>query len=147
MKIRNGWVSNSSTSSFLIGFAHVINEELAKKQLANASHIRGDAEIYSYEDIMEMLKGDYEHTYIYFDDWCSVYPINDDVMNKYDKEDKFVVLNYFTGDIHVEEDEDEYDEAYEYEFERMLSPAIDEFDNLKKSCDDIHTAWSFGRNG
>ena len=130
MKIRNGFVTNSSSASFIVCFARVDDEEKAKKI----------AEKYEFPLLSKEEVEEHKCCGEYGAYWAGAIAYSvDDVMQKH-PESKFV---YMTDYNDADYDED-YDPIYDYDF--TINPAISEICE-ENGFVDIEVSEGEGRDG
>ena len=108
MKIRNGFVSNSSTSSFVIATALVLNKETCDKILNEDIY---DYEFYTGKELLDLSKSNPWNNPMYIEnDWVSACASQDKNFLSEHLEDTFVSFSKNFGDYHdsysVEEEEE-----------------------------------------
>ena len=131
MKIRTDFVTNSSSSSYIICFARIADEEKAKK-IIEKHHIRTlDSEGVKDEMYLGELGAD----------WCGaiIYGAND-VLSKYPN-DKYIIIED-SNDGMWDDDNDDY--IYDYDF--AMNHIIDQITE-ENGFADIECAEGEGFNG
>lgn len=132
MKIRNDFVTNSSSSSYIICFARIADEEKAKAIID-----KYDLDIFTKKDVEGEMRW---HGYLGAD-WAGATLWNTkDVLAQY-PDDNFIIIEDM---IEAEWDEDSYDYMYSYDFE--MNGAIDEV-TKENGFDNIECAEGEGRDG
>ena len=108
MKIRTDFVTNSSSSSYIICFARIADEEKAKAIID-----KHDIDILSVEDVRhEMRWGELGA------DWAGVCIWSADRILKEHPDDKYIILEECNDAFEVwDEDSDDYYVEYDYDFE------------------------------
>jgi hypothetical protein len=108
MKIRNGFVSNSSTTSFTVSLARVIDYEKAKK-IFDENNLSRYFGFYTGEDIENTRCG--EDPIMQIEDWCYI-----DVKpgKKYLEQfkDSLFIVGYVSFDEHDLDSEEDEDKTY-----------------------------------
>lgn len=133
MKIRTDFVTNSSSSSYIICFARIANEEKAKKIID-----KHNLKVFDVDDVNHERRwsGDLGA------DWCGaiIYGV-DDVLSKH-PDGKYIIIEDI-NDAYYDEDND-YEPIYDYDF--AMNNAIDEITE-ENGFADIECAEGEGRNG
>ena len=130
MKIRKDFVTNSSSSSYIICFARIADEEKAKAIID-----KYDLDILTKKDV----EGEMWHGYLGAD-WAGATLWNTKDILKEHPDDKFIIIE---DSIEAEWDGD-YDYIYSYDFD--MNDAIDEI-TKENGFDDIECAEGEGRDG
>lgn len=148
MKVRFGFVSNSSTSSFIVVLARVKNLNKAKKFIEEHDNV---IELYTHEELSNMIRRNSYDIPLYMDSWCDVDIVpSEGYMNKYP--DSYFVGGYESHDEH----ELDFDDAYDYSdldfysFSELFEPFENVIEEMSKATDtfaDIDTAYACGRDG
>lgn len=135
MKIRTDFVTNSSSSSYIICFARIANEEKAK-EIINKHNIA----ILSEKDVRhEMRWGELGA------DWAGACIWNADSILKEHPNDKYIILeDWNDADEGWDEETDTYCIDYSYNFE--VDDAIEDITE-ENGFADIEIAEGEGRNG
>jgi len=131
LKIRTDFVTNSSSSSYIICFARIADEEKAKKIIEKHNLRVFDADGVNGEKWHGDLGAD----------WCSAYIYCvDDVLSKH-PDDKYIIIeDYLDADWDDESEED----IFYYDF--YMNNAIDEITE-ENGFADKEVAEGEGRNG
>jgi hypothetical protein len=141
MKIRNGFVSNSSSSSFIIGIARVSDEEKLNKYIKdnNISNV----DIVDLDYIKKAWDINIRNNSISLESFMT------DVTTKIiSDDDKFILLDYIGGD-----DSDFWNgDYYDYDidltfFDYNLIKAYDLFNKKNIGIVDADSTYGAGRNG
>ena len=135
MKIRMDYVTNSSSSSYIICFARIKDEEKANKIIE-----KHGLNVFDVEGV----KNEMRWTGELGADWCGavIWDANK-IIEKY-PDDKFVIIDECL-DAYYEEDEDGYyDTVYDYDF--TVNDAINEITE-ENGFTDIDVQEGEGRNG
>ena len=131
MKIRKDFVTNSSSSSYIICFARI-----ADKEKAQAIIDKYDLDIFTKKDVEEEMWYGYLGA-----DWAGATLWNTkDVLAQY-PDDNFIIIEDM---IDAEWDDDSYDYMYSYNFH--MNDAIDAV-TKENGFDNIKCAEGEGRNG
>lgn len=109
MKIRTDFVTNSSSSSFIVCFARISDKEKAQNVID-----RYNLRTYSAKEVRKEW-GDYIGN-----DFAAVYP--DDVLKEYPNDDFIIIWD--RNDAYYEESEDGFNTVYNYNF--SCNDAIEE---------------------
>ena len=134
MKIRTDFVTNSSSSSYIICFARIADEEKA-----NAIIDKHDIDILSVEDVRhEMRLGELGA------DWAGACIWSADRILKEHPNDKYIILEECNGAFEVwDEETDDYYVEYDYDFE--VNDAIEDITE-NNGFANIEIAEGEGRN-
>ncbi|MEE1301849.1 MAG: hypothetical protein UHD64_03625 [Bacteroidales bacterium] len=131
MKIRNDFVTNSSSSSYIICFARITDEEKAKKIID-----KYDLDVLSASDVKhEMRWGELGA------DWAGATLWGTDKILQAHPNDKYIIIED-SNDAYY--DEDDYEPIYDYDF--AMNDAIEEITE-ENGFADIDCAEGEGRNG
>ena len=108
MKIRNGFVSNSSTSSFVLATALVLDKKACDKIIDEDLY---DYEFYTGKELLDLSKSSPWNNPMYIEnDWVSISASQDKNFLSEHLEDTFVSFSKNFGDYH-----DSYDDEKEEE--------------------------------
>lgn len=131
MKIRTDFVTNSSSSSYIICFARIADEEKAKKIIE-----KHNLRVFDVDDVKhEMRWGELGA------DWAGATLWGTDKILEAHPNDKYIIIE---DDNDAIWDEEEYDYFYDYNF--AMNDAIDEITE-ENGFADIDCAEGEGRNG
>lgn len=111
MKIRTDFVTNSSSSSYIICFARIADEEKAKKIIE-----KYDLGVYDIDDVNAEKRWSGELGA----DWCGAVIDTDEVLSKYPN-DKYIVIEDSN-----EADWDEESDDYVFNYNFAMNNAIDD---------------------
>lgn len=131
MKIRNDFVTNSSSSSFIICFARIDNEEKARKIID-----KYDLEVFDCKGVDEE-KNWYGTLGA---DWCGAEIWGVDKILDAHPDDKYIIITDSNEGI-----EDGWGDV-EYDYDFIMNDAIDEI-TKENGFADIDVATGEGRNG
>lgn len=143
MKIRTDFVTNSSSSSYIVCFARVADNEKAKEVLDKYKNI---IEIYNAKEVLEEIEGVYSWCEWLDCDWAGVYGITPD--KEYIKEhmeDNFILIEQCQD---IEEDpwgDTDYDVDYE-DFDEEITDMINKIVE-ENGFSEIEIGYGAGRNG
>ncbi len=138
MKIRHDFVTNSSSSSYIICFARIADEEKAKNILNNYGR---QIEVYTSEEVLDEIKHSGWSDWLEYD-WAGIdaTPSKEYIMAHSDS--RFVVVRYYE-DLYADEDgEVDYDVSYE-DFDTEIIDQIEEENGFA----DIDVQYGAGFNG
>jgi hypothetical protein len=132
MKIRTDFVTNSSSSSYIICFARIADEEKAKKIIEKHNLIVFDIDGVNHKRRWSGCLGA---------DWCGaiIYGV-DDVFSEH-PDDKYIIIED-SNDAYWDNEADDY--IYDYDFD--MNGAIDEITEANGFAD-IQCAEGEGRDG
>ena len=138
MKIRTGFVTNSSSSSFICCFARIADEEKAKKVLEEYAY---SIDVYTAEEVLNEINRTSWRSWLDCD-WAGVYmtPSKDYIQEHMDS--RFVVCEHCED---IETDEDGYAD-YDIDYEDCSTSAIDAITE-ENGFVDIECQWGAGFNG
>ena len=146
MKIRSGFVSNSSSSSFIVGIAKILDREKfdAWAKSVNAR----DLEVLKVKDLSHWNKNDkIAYNESFRGDRCSI------LLEDLDLEDEVVLLDFMGGsdaDFTIyDEDGDFSDYDYDIDFSHFDKAEQDLYDGFSKSngLAMVQKGYGAGRNG
>lgn len=138
MKIRNGFVTNSSSSSFICCFARIADEEKAKKILEKYEY---DIDVYTAEEALEAI--DRRGWSGWLDcDWAGVYMTPSKEYIKEHMNSRFVVSEHCEEIWEDEDGEADYDVDYS-DFDTTVIDQITEENGFA----DIECQCGAGRDG
>lgn len=138
MKIRHDFVTNSSSSSYIICFARIADEEKAKNILNNYGR---QIEVYTSEEVLDEIKHSGWSDWLEYD-WAGIdaTPSKEYIMAHSDS--RFVVVRDYE-DLYTDEDgEVDYDVSYE-DFDTEIIDQIEEENGFA----DIDVQYGAGFNG
>jgi hypothetical protein len=122
MKIRNGFVSNSSSSSFIAAFGRIKRDKI-KKAEENGLRLLTLEELLKYDMYSFRYKEETETLKVFFEDLYDMYV--DDIINVDKEKDRFVFYGFVGG----EDDNYFYNEEYG-ELDYDIVDSIDYFDKI-----------------
>ncbi len=131
MKIRTDYVTNSSSSSYIICFARIADEEKAKK-------------IIEKHNLNILTSSDVKHEIRWGElgaDWAGATLYGTDKILSAHPDDKYIIIEDW-----IDADWDDEDEEYIFDYDFDMNDAIDEITE-KNGFADIDCAEGEGRNG
>ena len=133
MKIRTDFVTNSSSSSYIICFARIADEEKAKKIIE-----KHNLRVFDVNDVNYKRRwtGDLGA------DWCGAIIYGVDSVLAAHPDDNYIIIED-SNDAYYDEDND-WEPIYDYDFE--MNDAIDEI-TKENGFADIECAEGEGRDG
>ena len=132
MKIRRDFVTNSSSSSYIICFARIADEEKASKIIE-----KHNLEVFNVEGVNEEKNWSGELGA----DWCGATIWGVDKILAAHPDDKYIIIE---DSNEAEYDEDSYEPIYDYDF--AMNDAIDDITE-ENGFADIECAEGEGRDG
>ena len=141
MKIRNGFVSNSSSSSFIIGIARITNEKKLREYIErnNITNVN----IIDLENIKNSWELNIRDNKVYLESFVS--DISTTIKND---TDKFVYLDSYSGNDSDFWNGDEYDYDIDLDFfDSDEIPAYELFHMKNIGIVDADTSYGAGRDG
>lgn len=142
MKIRNDFVTNSSSSSYIVCFARIANKEKAQKIIDEISE---NAEIYTAEEALEEIEAHQHRFNSWLDcDWAGVYDMTPEkeYIEQY-KNDSFIVIQDCDELYEDEDGEVNYDVDYD---DFSVSKYIDKVTE-ENGFAEIEIGYGAGRDG
>lgn len=142
MKFRDGFVTNSSSSSFICCFARIADKEKAQKFLDQYGY---EVEIYTAKEVLENIENNRRWGNWLECDWAGVDITPNKEYIKEHMEDSFVV---YESREDLCEDEDGY-VNYDIEYEEFSPYILDIVDNIsdENGFADIEVGYGAGRDG
>ena len=136
MKIRNDFVTNSSSSSYIICFARIADEEKAKAIIE-----KHNLDVFDVEGVDEEKNWCGELGA----DWCGAVIWNADAILEAHPNDKYIIIEDSNDAIEYwDEEEDYYYIGYDYDY--AMNDAIEEITE-ENGFANIEIAEGEGRNG
>ena len=139
MKFRTGFVTNSSSSSFICCFARIFDEEKAKKIL---EQYPGDIDVYTAEEALNAINHSSWRGWLDCD-WAGVYMTPSVDYIKQHMNSRFVVSENCTE---LYEDEDGYIDYDDVDYEECTTSAIEAITE-ENGFADIECQFGAGRDG
>lgn len=135
MKIRNDFVTNSSSSSYIICFARIVDEEKAKVIID-----KHGIDVLSEKDVRcEMRWGELGA------DWACACTYGADSILKAHPDGKYIILEECNDAVEYwDEEEDSYEIIYDYDF--RINDVIEDITE-ENGFTDVQIAEGEGRNG
>lgn len=142
-KIRLGFVTNSSSSSFIICFARIADKEKAQKIIDKYKE-DVDLEVYSGKECLNEINNSRWGKWLERD-WAGVdVTPSEDYINEH-IDDSFIVIKDYS-DIEDPEYPDDYDEWNKYDHDKLALDAISEIKE-ENGFSDRDCQYGVGRNG
>lgn len=138
MKFRTGFVTNSSSSSFICCFARIADEEKAKKILEQYKY---DIEVYTAEEVLEEIEERCWSGWLDCD-WAGIYMTPNKDYIKEHMNSRFIVSEHRED---LCEDEDGYVD-YDVSYKECTTDAIDAI-TKENGFIDIECQYGAGRDG
>lgn len=132
MKIRTDYVTNSSSSSYIICFARIADEEKAKKIIE-----KHNLRVFDTDDVKRQMYYGYLGA-----DWAGATLWGTDKILEAHPDDKYIIIED-GNDAYYDEDND-WEPVYDYDF--AMNDAIDEITE-ENGFANIDCAEGEGRNG